>query len=695
MVVWWNLNDVIRDKKEGGGVHPVIPADLPRQADKLFKSMRRCRRPGLILGGYAKCWRLPAGFDRYVHVLREMALEYGIVVDDGLPCIDQVLTDGKDLWHPLCNDLNKSAQANYLARFADMLLWTFPPQECAQGLVNFMRACGAKATRPHRLPGELACGRLWNRLDVIQHDMNPTSTPVAHRPMVQILKRANAFKYEYNKKELEKLYARRERLRTEGKLVPLMWDAQKYLSREFAWYPPWEEFVQNHIGPATGPPVQTGGPPSGAQPPPDHAAPPGSRFIMGWALDRSETPFTKAATPAELNEQPITQGGDLRSGSDAAPPDPCATPGSSSFAVPPSAPRSTLSCGHRPDDLREDCRFCQAHYRAMEGPAPAPLRAAARGTASKKAATALNAAPMEAATAEAATSSAATSSSPPRRTLSCGHRANSPRENCVFCQAYCSGHAPAPRAAATGAAELPSMPPPPAGATGMPKATGTASTTARLLSPPPPPAVAAGMPGKATGTTSTTPKRLRPPPPPPAASAGGGPAPPGPMVLPGQPGRASDIAEPCPEREWSPEAKQLSKWMSFLLRHDPDFAVDTAGYAAIEHVLSHPRCPSRNRDLCLQVIANSNKSRFGIRLDDNGRPQWVRANQGHSICKGVRPEAVMERITGRGLSLAISISCWTGRCQTHFQSPRFYSCLCSLHFAKVRRFQRRSTTAHS
>ena len=289
VIVWWNLNDVVRKKEDGGGVQPLMPADLPREADELFKAMRRCPRPGLILGGYAAYWRLPAGFDRYVTVVRNMASEYGIVVDDGWPCIQKVETSPSDKWHPLATDANKAFQANYLARFADLLLWAFPPQDCAKGLVNFMRACGAKATRPHRPPGELACQRLWSRVDVIEHDICGKSTPVAYRPMVRILKMAGAFKYECDKEELQDFYEHREDLRHEGQLVVRMWNPVKYRSRKVFWYPPWEEFVRDHIGMHTGPPVERGGPKSGLSEPPwwrtfRRPPPPGARFILRWDM---------------------------------------------------------------------------------------------------------------------------------------------------------------------------------------------------------------------------------------------------------------------------------------------------------------------------------------------------------------------------------------------------------------------------
>ena len=335
VIVWWNVHDVCRAEEEGGGVYPLMPATLPMEADGLFQSMKKCPRAGLILGGYAAYWRLPAAFDRYVKVLREMALEYGIIVDDGWPCIQQVQTSPSDKWHPLATEDNRAAQANYLARFAELLIWAIPPQGTARGLVNFMRACGAKATRPHREPGELAQNREWDRVDVIQYQEDPDhkTTPVVFWPMIHILQRASAFKYEYDQKELQALYEERELLRHKGEFKLDMWQADKYYNRKVYWYPPWEEFVKNHVGEHRGPPVQPGGEPSGAQPPLRPPPPPGARFIWHWV--RPE----ELALVEEPLAVPVTaEGVGQRSAGDAAPPH-----RSVASAQPPAAPVCTTS----------------------------------------------------------------------------------------------------------------------------------------------------------------------------------------------------------------------------------------------------------------------------------------------------------------------------------------------------------------
>ena len=128
-------------------------------------------------------------------------------------------------------------------------------------------------------------------------------------------------------------------------------------------------------------------------------------------------------------------------------------------------------------------------------------------------------------------------------------------------------------------------------------------------------------------------------------------------ALAGRQAKASEIAQPFwkdGEHPWWPaEAVHFSKWLSFVLRHDPDFPVRPDGYATIADVLSHPLCPSGSLDFCLQVIVSSGK-RFGVFLDGNDKPKWVRANDGHSLCKGISPSRLMEHVKGEGLSFVFS-----------------------------------------
>ena len=116
--------------------------------------------------------------------------------------------------------------------------------------------------------------------------------------------------------------------------------------------------------------------------------------------------------------------------------------------------------------------------------------------------------------------------------------------------------------------------------------------------------------------------------------------------LQGRRGQAKDFVEPF-SSYWPTEAVQFSKWLSFLLCRDP-FPVRPDGYAEIAKVLSHPGCPpSASMQLLLQVIASSDK--FGLFLDTNGQPKWVRALQGHSTDKGVKPILLMDLIQRRDL----------------------------------------------
>jgi putative RNA 2'-phosphotransferase len=77
---------------------------------------------------------------------------------------------------------------------------------------------------------------------------------------------------------------------------------------------------------------------------------------------------------------------------------------------------------------------------------------------------------------------------------------------------------------------------------------------------------------------------------------------------------------------------RLSKFLSFVLRHDPGaigVALDRSGWADIDELLEHCRAHGRplSREVLESIVANSPKRRFAI--SDDGRR--VRASQGHSV----------------------------------------------------------------
>lgn len=77
---------------------------------------------------------------------------------------------------------------------------------------------------------------------------------------------------------------------------------------------------------------------------------------------------------------------------------------------------------------------------------------------------------------------------------------------------------------------------------------------------------------------------------------------------------------------------QLSKFLSFILRHDPaavGIALDVNGWVEIERLLEACRAHgmAMTREVLESVVATSSKQRFAISQDG----LRVRANQGHSI----------------------------------------------------------------
>ncbi|RYU79068.1 RNA 2'-phosphotransferase [Hymenobacter persicinus] len=76
----------------------------------------------------------------------------------------------------------------------------------------------------------------------------------------------------------------------------------------------------------------------------------------------------------------------------------------------------------------------------------------------------------------------------------------------------------------------------------------------------------------------------------------------------------------------------LSKLLSYVLRHKPeelDLTLDEQGWVAVPLLLAaiRRRHPDVTHDQLLEVVASSEKQRFGL-SDDGGR---IRANQGHSV----------------------------------------------------------------
>ncbi len=93
------------------------------------------------------------------------------------------------------------------------------------------------------------------------------------------------------------------------------------------------------------------------------------------------------------------------------------------------------------------------------------------------------------------------------------------------------------------------------------------------------------------------------------------------------------------------ELKSLSKFLSLILRHEPEhigLALDDAGWAGIDSLLEKAAASGRPmaREQLEAVVETSDKKRFAI-SEDGLR---IRANQGHSIDVdlGLRPAAPPE-----------------------------------------------------
>ena len=93
--------------------------------------------------------------------------------------------------------------------------------------------------------------------------------------------------------------------------------------------------------------------------------------------------------------------------------------------------------------------------------------------------------------------------------------------------------------------------------------------------------------------------------------------------------------------------KSISKFLSFVLRHEPQsigLALDDAGWAKVDELLAKAAAAGRRLDRALlqQVVENNDKRRFALSEDG----MRIRANQGHSIdvalgLRSVRPPDVL------------------------------------------------------
>jgi putative RNA 2'-phosphotransferase len=99
---------------------------------------------------------------------------------------------------------------------------------------------------------------------------------------------------------------------------------------------------------------------------------------------------------------------------------------------------------------------------------------------------------------------------------------------------------------------------------------------------------------------------------------------------------------------------QLSKFLSFVLRHQPEsirLTLDRNGWVDIDELVARSRAHGKplSRELIEEIVATSPKQRFA--LSEDGRR--VRANQGHSIDVDLAYEpAVPPDILFHGTALA-------------------------------------------
>ncbi|MEM9814132.1 MAG: RNA 2'-phosphotransferase [Pseudomonadota bacterium] len=78
-----------------------------------------------------------------------------------------------------------------------------------------------------------------------------------------------------------------------------------------------------------------------------------------------------------------------------------------------------------------------------------------------------------------------------------------------------------------------------------------------------------------------------------------------------------------------PGDKEISRYLSLVLRHDPDaggVTLDPGGWAELEAVLGGAPWPLAAEDI-VRVVAGSDKKRFAL----SGDGRRIRAQQGHSV----------------------------------------------------------------
>ena len=81
-----------------------------------------------------------------------------------------------------------------------------------------------------------------------------------------------------------------------------------------------------------------------------------------------------------------------------------------------------------------------------------------------------------------------------------------------------------------------------------------------------------------------------------------------------------------------PNEKQISKFLSLVLRHQPEkikLTLDAQGWTPVDHLLQQMALYGHEINFAIlqQVVSNSDKQRFAFNSDQT----QIRANQGHSI----------------------------------------------------------------
>ncbi|MEH6575689.1 MAG: RNA 2'-phosphotransferase, partial [Amphritea sp.] len=93
---------------------------------------------------------------------------------------------------------------------------------------------------------------------------------------------------------------------------------------------------------------------------------------------------------------------------------------------------------------------------------------------------------------------------------------------------------------------------------------------------------------------------------------------------------SSPTANPNRANDMDKQLTRVSKYLSYLLRHNPDaigIRLDEKGWASIEELIEKKQGFSLSRELIEVVVETNDKQRFAI-SPDGAR---IRANQGHSL----------------------------------------------------------------